>query len=120
MLKQFDAQLLGGNSDCDVSWWHDYIRNLLDEAHEFYTSQVTHRISAVWWPQRGEVELTWRDLETDEEAFLIAKVDDEQGEQIASTVSLCSYHNAINMQDNSNGATIKKGKVSDANTSMEK
>jgi len=56
--------------------------------------EATHKISACYFPGKGEAELTWENLETHEKAFLTVKVDEETGSQIARTVMPCVYSNA--------------------------
>ena len=57
--------------------------------------EATHKISAVYVPGTGEVDLTWEDLTTGEGARLTARVDDATGEQIAKTVMPCVYSGAV-------------------------
>ena len=57
-------------------------------------SEATHEITACYFPRAGEVELTWRDLQTGEEASLETKVTPKQGEAIARTVMACVYSQA--------------------------
>ena len=42
-LDQFDAGLLGDYGGGDINWWQSYIRNLLNEAHEYYISQQENK-----------------------------------------------------------------------------
>jgi predicted RNase H-like nuclease (RuvC/YqgF family) len=57
--------------------------------------EATHIISAVYWPQREEVEATWEDIETSKVATAFFKVDSNTGEDIAETVMPCVYQNAV-------------------------
>jgi|GEM_PF-5064911 len=54
----------------------------------------THKISACYFPGKGEVELTWENLETGERAELTTKVSKGIGERISKTVMACVYHEA--------------------------
>jgi hypothetical protein len=58
-------------------------------------AEATHKISAVYFPGSGEVELTWEDIETGEVAALTVGVSPEQGETIARVVVPCGYSDAI-------------------------
>jgi hypothetical protein len=51
--------------------------------------EATHEITACYFPGTGEVELTWRDLQTGETAGMTAKVSKKIGEKIASVVYPC-------------------------------
>lgn len=39
-LERYDAGILGSNGGGHVGWWHDYIRAVLEDAHDFYLQQV--------------------------------------------------------------------------------
>lgn len=56
---------------------------------------ATHKISAVFYPHDGILELTWEDIETGEKAALTTNVPAETGRQIAKVVPTCVYHKAI-------------------------
>jgi hypothetical protein len=45
-LDAYDAGLLGDGGGGNVDWWQDYIRSLLNDAHEFYTAQVEAAITS--------------------------------------------------------------------------
>ena len=62
--------------------------------------EATHEITACYFPGTGEIELTWRNIETDETAALTAKVDEETGNQIATVVMPCVYSGAIVRKEN--------------------
>lgn len=38
-MKRYDAGLLNNYGGGSTDWWFDYIRKLLDDAHEFYEEQ---------------------------------------------------------------------------------
>jgi len=56
--------------------------------------KATHSISACYFPKKGEVELSWEDLETHKQAFLTTTVTPEFGNSIATVVPACVYWNA--------------------------
>lgn len=56
--------------------------------------EATHEITACYFPKAGEVELTWLDYDTGEEAHLTAPIGIEQGEQLAQVVPACVYSQA--------------------------
>ncbi len=57
--------------------------------------EATHEITACYFPNTGEVELTWEDIETHEKVEIIAKVNKKTGEQISRVVMPCVYHGAV-------------------------
>lgn len=40
MSDTYDAGLLASGGGGNIEWWHDYIRMLLRQSHEFYTRQI--------------------------------------------------------------------------------
>jgi len=66
--------------------------------------EATHEITACYFPGTGEVELTWRDVETDTTVALTAKVDEQTGNQIAKVVMPCLYSGAVVKKRNENEA----------------
>ncbi len=40
ILEHFDHDLQGGDPSWTVDEWHDYIRSVLVEAHDYYEAQV--------------------------------------------------------------------------------
>jgi len=58
--------------------------------------EATHKISAVFFPLKLELELTWEDIETGQRVGLTTKVPDlVTGEKITKVVPPCVYHPAI-------------------------
>ena len=55
---------------------------------------VTHKISAVYYPKLGEIELTWEEIATGDSVFLTTKISNTKGKEIAQVVSPCVYHTA--------------------------
>ena len=39
-MKRYDAGLLNSYGGGSTEWWFNYIRQLLDDAHDFYVSEV--------------------------------------------------------------------------------
>jgi len=39
-MKRYDAGLLNESGGGNIKWWFDYIRSLLDDAHEFYKQET--------------------------------------------------------------------------------
>lgn len=66
---------------------------------------ATHIISACYFSGKGEVELTWENIETLERAALTVQVTEEEGLAISRTIMACVYHGAIN----ESGGTDNKG-----------
>lgn len=56
--------------------------------------KATHIISAVHYPEIGEIELTWEDTITGKRAGATFSCDEATGHAIAETVSPCVYHDA--------------------------
>lgn len=54
-----------------------------------WASQTTHRITAVFYPQRGEVEATWEHTGSGKVAAVSFPVTPDQGEDIAEVVMPC-------------------------------
>lgn len=57
--------------------------------------EATHEITSCYFPRTGEVELTWKNLETGKSVFLTTRVDSKTGNKIAEVVPACVYHPAI-------------------------
>lgn len=57
--------------------------------------KATHEISACYFPGKGDVELTWRDLSTGQCADLTTKVTAAEGLAIAEVVMPCVYSPAV-------------------------
>ena len=45
-LEQFQAVSLNDHGGGDLNWWQDYIRSLLNSAHDFYHDQVRDVVPA--------------------------------------------------------------------------
>ena len=58
--------------------------------------EATHLISAVYFPAKKELELTWEDLTTGKKAGLLIGVDNEKGNEITEAVPPCLHHGATN------------------------
>lgn len=56
--------------------------------------EATHKISAVYYPKSGEMDLTWEDTETGKAAYLTVKVSTEEGERVSDVVGPCVYFGA--------------------------
>jgi hypothetical protein len=52
-------------------------------------------ISVVYFPAKHELELTWRDLETNKYAGITVKVTKQQGESVSDVVPPCVYVKAV-------------------------
>jgi len=61
--------------------------------------EATHKISAVYLPNRNYVELTWEDIDTEERASLTVQVDKETGEAISRVVPPCVCCGAVLKKD---------------------
>ncbi len=59
------------------------------------STEATHKISAVYFPGREEVELSFENIETGRSISLITKVSPETGKRIAEIVPPCVYHSAV-------------------------
>jgi len=57
--------------------------------------QATHKISAVYSPSSGEVELTIEDICTNELVWFTVPVSEEIGKAIAKVVPACVYVGAV-------------------------
>ena len=58
--------------------------------------EATHKISVVFFPKTLELELTWEDIETGENAKLTTKVSDMKiGIAISNVVPPCVYCFAV-------------------------
>lgn len=57
--------------------------------------EATHKISASYFPSSGEVELTWKYIETGEEIFLTTKCSKEVGEQFVELIGTGAYYDAV-------------------------
>lgn len=64
------------------------------EGHE-PKREATHEITACYFPGKGEVDLTWKDLKTRQIACLTSKVTPAEGNAIADVVWPCVYHDAV-------------------------
>ncbi len=59
-----------------------------------WSMDTTHKISAVFFPQRNEVEATWENIATGKTASATFLVTPDQGEDIAELIMPCVYHDA--------------------------
>jgi len=57
--------------------------------------QATHKISAVYFPSSGEVELTIEDIDTGELVYFTAPVNEKIGKAISKVVPACVYVGAV-------------------------
>lgn len=64
--------------------------------------KATLEVTACYFPKKGEVELTWEDIETGKKAWLTTKVTPEEGNRISNVVMACVYHGAITKEVNHN------------------
>ena len=48
--------------------------------------EATHKISAVYYPKKKEVELTWEEFETHKTAYLTTTADEDKGREILQAV----------------------------------
>jgi hypothetical protein len=67
-------------------------------------NETTHEISACYYPGKGEAELTFRDIETNEFVAMLVKVPEKIGDQLSKVVPCCVYWNAKNIK----GAASKR------------
>ena len=58
------------------------------------TMKAIHEITACYYPNRGEVYLTWKNLGDGKQASLTAKVSEEDGASIARVVMPCVFSGA--------------------------
>lgn len=83
----------------------DFTKNILgrynatpDEWDAFesvkWSMDTTHKITAVFYPQRNEVEATWENIATGKNAGATFPVTSEQGEDIAELIMPCVEQNA--------------------------
>lgn len=56
IVEQYDAGLLNDYGGGDVSWWHDYIRALLGDAHDFYAERSAAHLTQAAPVMKGEGE----------------------------------------------------------------
>lgn len=59
-----------------------------------WSMNTTHKISAVFFPQRNEVEATWENIATGKRAGATFPVTPDQGEDIAEVLMPCVYQDA--------------------------
>ena len=59
-----------------------------------WSMNTTHKISAVFFPQRNEVEATWENIATGKRAGATFPVTPDQGEDIAEAIMPCVYQDA--------------------------
>jgi hypothetical protein len=75
---------------------HELLNNAINEIKEYRSgNKPTHKISACYFPDVNEVELTWEHVETGETVHLCKTVSPAEGEQLANVVHPCVYHSAI-------------------------
>jgi len=63
-----------------------------------WSMNTTHKISAVFFPQRNEVEATWENIATGKRAGATFPVTPDQGEDIAEALMPCVYQDAACVQ----------------------
>ena len=56
--------------------------------------EATHEITGCYFPAKGEVDLTWKDLDSGKFAGITAKVTADEGNAIADVVWPCVYSGA--------------------------
>ena len=64
-----------------------------------WTMNTTHKVSAVFLPQRNEVEATWENIATGKVAAATFSVTTDQGEDIAEVVMPCVYQDSCLTRD---------------------
>lgn len=86
-LVEFTASILDRYNATSDEWADfDFIK---------YSMDTTHKITAIFWPQRNEVEATWEDLATGKKVGVTFPVTPEQGEDIAEVIMPCVEHDAV-------------------------
>jgi hypothetical protein len=59
---------------------------------------ATHKISACYYPRKGEADLTYEDIETGESVELTVKITEEEGEKLANVIPALVYQGAKNIE----------------------
>jgi len=57
--------------------------------------KATHRVSAVYYSEKNEVDLSWEDLGTKESVKITASITKIDGERIARIFPACVYVGAV-------------------------
>jgi len=86
----------GYNAGRGQAWRNDHHEPPQWDAFESvkWSMDTTHKISAVFFPQRNEVEATWENIATGKTAGATFPVTPDQGEDIAELIMPCVYHDA--------------------------
>ena len=57
--------------------------------------EALYKISACYFPEQAEAELTWERLSDGAVCFLTVKITPEQGDELAKVIGPCVYYGAV-------------------------
>lgn len=73
--------------------------------------EATHKISACYFPNTGEIELSWENIKSNEIAIWSTKIPHDRGEKITSVVPCGTFWGAIVKDDDNKEKNMDNVKI---------